>query len=242
MPGTSAVSGATRTPKNLASRFLGIITSPRATYESVVAHPKWFGMLALTALLMAALIGGFLLTRVGQEAWLDASANSPLTGQVSDQQYQAMEKMAPFVGYITAVSIFVAMPLVAAIVSGLLFAVFNAALGGDATFKQVFTVVVHAGPVGVLGQLFTVPLNYLRGTMSSATSLGVLTQSMLPDGSFPARLLGAIDLFVIWQVLVLSIGLAVLYRRRTQPVATTLLVLYAVIAIIVAFVRRGAGA
>ena len=199
-------------------------------------------MLALTTLLMVGLIGGFLLTRVGQEAWLDASANSPLTGPVSDQQYQAMEKMAPFVGYITACVMLVAMPLVAVIVSGLLFAVFNAALGGDASFRKIFTVVVHASAIGVLGQLFTVPLNYLRGTMSSSTNLGVLTQSMLPDGSFPARLLGAIDLFIVWQVVVLSIGLAVLYRRRTQPVATTLLVLYAVIAVIVAFVRRGAGA
>ena len=58
----------------------------------------------------------------------------------------------------------------------------------------------------------------------------------------PSQKVSTYDLFVIWQVLVLSIGLAVLYRRRTQPVATTLLVLYAVIAVIVAFVRRGAGA
>ena len=37
-----------------------------------------------------------------------------------------------------------------AIVAGILFAIFNAALGGNATFKQVFTVVVHAGAIGVL--------------------------------------------------------------------------------------------
>jgi uncharacterized membrane-anchored protein len=37
-------------------------------------------------------------------------------------------------------------------------------------------------------------------------------------------------------------GLAVLYRRRTQPIATALLVVYFIIAVIVAFVRRGAGA
>jgi hypothetical protein len=120
--------------------------------------------------------------------------------------------------------------------------VFNAALGGDASFKQVFTVAVHVGPIGLLGQLFTVPLNYLRGTMSSSTNLGALTQSMLDDSSFTAKLLSMIDIFVIWQLVVLSIGLAVLYRRRTQPIATSLFVLYAVIAVIVAFVRRGAGA
>jgi hypothetical protein len=224
---------------SLLSRFIGIITAPRATYQSVVANPKWFGMLALVSVLMALIVGGFLLTKVGQEAWLDAAT---ATGQVSEQQYQGMEKMAPFVGYITMFFFLIGGPVVLAVISGILFAVFNAALGGDASFKQVFTVAVHAGPIGLLAQLFTVPLNYLRGTMSSSTNLGVLTQSMVDDSSFIAKLLSMIDIFIIWQLVVLSIGLAVLYRRRTQPIATALFVLYAVIAVIVAFVRRGAGA
>jgi hypothetical protein len=241
MANTTAQTGAAPAPKSLAARFIGIITAPRGTYTSVVAYPKWFGMLALTVLGLGLLIGGFLITKVGQEAWLEAALNSPFAGQVSEQQVQGMEKMAPYVGYITLVYMLVFMPVVTVIVSGILFAVFNAAMGGTASFKQVFTVVVHAGPIGVLSQLFTVPLNYFRGTMTSATTLGVLLP-MLPEKSFAARLLGMIDLFVIWQLIVLSIGLAVLYRRRTQPIATALLVVYAIIAVIVAFVRRGAGA
>jgi len=241
MANTTVPSGASPAPKNLVARFIGIITAPRATYESVVAHPKWFGMLATVAVGLALLIGGFLLTKVGQDAWLDAAINSPLSGQVSDQQIQGMEKMAPFVGYITVAYMLVVMPIFMVIISGILYAIFNAAMGGNATFKQVFTVVVHAGPIGVLSQLFTVPLNYFRGTMTSATTLAVLLP-MLDDKSFLAKLLGMIDLFLIWQLIVLSMGLAVLYRRRTQPIATALLVVYAIIAVIVAFVRRGAGA
>jgi hypothetical protein len=227
---------------SLPARFFGIITSPKSTYESVVAHPRWFGMMALTTVLMAVLIGGFLMTKVGRDAWLDAAVSSPMSGEVTDQQYQGMEKMSAYVGYITMVSMVVFVPLITAVLAGLLFAVFNAALGGDATFKQVLTVVAHGGPIGVLVQLFTVPLNYMRGSMSSSTNLGVLTQAMLDDSSFLARFLGIIDVFVIWQLIVLAMGLAVLYRRRTQPIATSLLVVYVVIAIVVAFVKRGAAA
>jgi hypothetical protein len=226
---------------SLIARAIGIITSPRATYASVVAHPKWFGMLALTAVGLGLLIGGFLLTKVGQEAWLDAALNSPFSGQVNDQQIQAMERMAPYVGYGTIAYMLVLFPIIMAVVSGILYAIFNAAMGGNATFKQVFTVVIHTGPIGLLSQLFTVPLNYFRGTMTSATTLSVLLP-MLPEESFLSRFLGMIDLFLVWQVIVLSIGLAVLYRRRTQPIATALLVVYAIIAVIVALVRRGAGA
>lgn len=224
---------------SLLSRFFGIITAPRATYESVVANPKWFGMLALVSVLMAVIVGGFLLTKVGQEAWLDAATAA---GPVSEQQLQGMESFAPFVGYFMMAVFLIVGPLILVVISGILFAVFNAALGGDASFKQVFTVAVHAGPIGLLAQLFTVPLNYMRGTMSSSTNLGVLTQAMLDDSSFLAKLFGAIDIFIIWQLVVLAIGLAVLYRRRTQPIATSLFVLYAVIAVIIAFVKRGAGA
>jgi Yip1 domain len=241
MANSTVQTGASPAPKSLVARVIGIITAPRATYESVVAHPKWFGMLALCAVGLGILIGGFLMTKVGQDAWLDAALNSPFSGQVSDQQIQAMEKMAPYVGYGTVVYMLVLVPIFMVILSGILYAVFNAAMGGNATFKQVLTVVVHAGPIGLLSQLFTVPLNYFRGTMTSATTLAVLLP-MLPDKSFAARLLGMIDIFLIWQLIVLSIGLAVLYRRRTQPIATALLVVYFIIAVIVAFVRRGAGA
>ena len=238
MANTTVDTGAAPAPKSLPARFVGIITSPKETYRSVVAHPTWFGMLALTCVIMAVLLGGFLFTKVGQEAWLDTVLNSPFGGPQSDQQIQAMERMAPYVGYMTVAQMLIVMPIILLIMAGILYAVFNAALGGTATFRQIFSVVVHAGPIGVLSQIFTVPLNYARGTMTSATNLGVLVP-MLPEDSFVTRLLGMVDLFLVWQLVVLSMGLAVLYKRRTQPIATTLLVVYAVIAVGFALLRRG---
>jgi hypothetical protein len=49
------------------------------------------------------------------------------------------------------------------------------------------------------------------------------------------KLAGTIDIFIIWWLVVLAIGLAVLYRRKTQPIATTLFGIYAVIAVGIAF-------
>ena len=54
MANTTVQTGATPAPKSLLARFIGVITSPRATFESVVAHPKWLGMLALTTVLIVA--------------------------------------------------------------------------------------------------------------------------------------------------------------------------------------------
>jgi len=126
------------------------------------------------------------------------------------------------------------------IIAGIFFLVFNAALGGDATFRQLFSVIVHAGVISAAAQFFIAPLNLIRGSMESATNLGVLLP-MLEEGSFLARLLGMVDLFVLWWVLVLAIGLGVLYRRRTQPIAFSLLGVYAVIAICVAAIMSRLG-
>jgi hypothetical protein len=73
--------------------------------------------------------------------------------------------------------------------------------------------------------------------MSSATNLAVVLP-MVSDQSFLGRLLGMIDLFWIWWLIVLSIGLAVLYVRRTQSIAYILFGIYALGAVLIATVMN----
>jgi len=223
----------------LLPRFTGVITSPKATFEAVVAHPRWFSMLALVCVSVGILVGGFLMTKAGQDAWLDAATTSPFTGQVNEQQYATMQRIAPYVGYFAILQMFVFVPIVYVVVGGILYLVFTIMSGGTATFKQLFAVVVHTGPIGVLAQLFTVPMNFAQGSMTSKTNLAVFLP--MTEGSFVGRLLGTIDVFLIWQLVLLAIGLGVLYRRRTQPIATTLFVVYGVIALTIAAVMSRFG-
>ena len=123
-----------------------------------------------------------------------------------------------------------------AVVAGLVLGVFNAVLGGDATFKQVYAIVVHSGFLMALQQLFVLPLNYARQSMSSPTNLAVFFP-FLDETSFPAMLLGGIDLFFIWLIVNLSIGIGVLYKRRTAPIALTLLGIYVSVVLVIAGVR-----
>lgn len=239
---TATAAGSAPAPKGLLARFIGVIIAPKDTFAAVAASPKWLGMLALCAIAMAILVGGFLATRVGQDAWLSqtietrASMGSPM----NDQQIQAMERMAPYVGYLGAGQMLIGLPIICLVIAGILFAIFNAALGGEASFKQVFSVVVHAGPIGVLSSAFSMPINYSRGTISGAANLGVLLP-MLDERTFLSHFLGTIDLFLVWQLVVLAIGLAVLFRRRTQPIAISLLTVYGLIAIVIAVVKSRAG-
>jgi hypothetical protein len=242
MANTTVQTGAAPAPKHLLARFIGIITSPRDTFASVAASPKWLGMLVLTTAIVMVCTVLPMTTEGGREALLETQVRQmeSFGVQVNDQMYQQMRSRIGIAPYTTAGGVLVMSPIITAIMAGLLFAVFNAAMGGTATFKQVYSVVVHAGVISALGQLFTGPLNYFRGTMASATNLGVLLP-MLPEGSFLARLAGMIDLFVVWWVFVLAIGLGVLYRRRTQPIAISLFGVYAVIALVAAAIMARLG-
>jgi hypothetical protein len=84
------------------------------------------------------------------------------------------------------------------------------------------------------------PVGYLRETTSSATSLGALFSS-LDEASPAARFLGAIDVFVIWWVVVLAIGVAVLYHRRARSVAMTFVGVYAALALLLAIAMAVTG-
>ena len=242
MSNTTVRSGSSPAPQSLIARFIGIVTAPRSTFESVAASPKWLGMLVVTTLIIVAGSALPLTTEGGREALLDQQVRA-VQGfgmQVNDEMYQRLRERNAKAPYTTAAWVLVAMPVMWAVAAGILFAIFNAAMGGNATFKQVYAVVVHASVIQALAMLFTGPFNYLRESMTSATNLSVLLP-MLPDGSFAAHLAASIDLFRIWWVIALSIGLGVLFRRRTQPIALSLFGVYAVIALCVAVVMSRFG-
>jgi hypothetical protein len=103
----------------------------------------------------------------------------------------------------------------------------------------VLAVVTHAGAVTAVGQLFALPLWFVRGSMSGVSNLGVFAPML--EETFLGRFLGLVDLFWLWWLFVLAVGLGVLYRRRTQPIYVSLLAVYAVIALAIAGIMSALG-
>lgn len=228
------------------ARAIGIITSPKATFERVVQAPRAIGMLALVALLTGVGASAFSFTEKGRQAQLDYQVQQMerFGVTVTDEMYANMEKQsqkqAPYAPYLAIVGTFIIFPIIVLIVSGVFYAVFNAIMGGTAEFKQVMAVTSHAWVVPTLGAIFASIMNFARGSISnSVANLGVLLP-FLKEGSFAANLAGSVDLFSIWFVTTLSIGLGVLYKRKTSSVATGLFIVYAIIAICISyFLRKG---
>jgi Yip1 domain len=224
--------------RGLAARIAGVVFSPRATYGDVAARPRWFGVLFLIILCGSAGVYTLLSTQVGQNALLDQQVRQAeaFGRPMTDAQYEQLERLAPYGKYFGVGFQVVVLPLAAVILAALAFVGFNVIMGGDASFKQVFAIVVHSGVVLTLVQTLGLPLAYLRESLSGTTNLAIFAP-FLDENSFGARLLGAVDLVFIWWIVSLAIGLGVLYRKRTGPIATTLIVIYVAIGVVIAAVK-----
>ncbi len=222
----------------LSSRVLGIVTAPRAAYAAVAERPRVAGVLLVVLAIHAGLIAAFLGTEVGRQAFLDAQIRTAESfgRTVSDAEYTRLEAMSAYAPAISAASELIGLTAGLLVISGVAAGVFGGVLGGRASFRQVAAIVAHSGLILALQQLVSVPLDYARQSLSSAANLALFLP-MLDEGSFGARLLGSIDLFRVWWMVSLAIGLGVLYRRRTAPVAWTLLAIYAAIAVAIAIVQ-----
>src|SRR5712671_535749 len=176
--------------RGLTARIIGVLTSPRATYADVAAHPRWLGVLVVVLVATILPTAWLLSTDIGKRAVLDQQLQTleALGRTVTDAQYQQMERMAPYSVYFAAVGQIIMLPLVTLVVAGLAIAIFNGALGADASFKQVFAIASFSTVLTGLRALFSAPLNYARESLSSPTNLAAVLP-FFEDDTFAGRLL-----------------------------------------------------
>ena len=228
-------------PLSFVQRLIGIVFSPGDTMANVAAFPRWAGMLALTTVLVAIGFYVFLSTDVGKAAYVDQAVASieSFGGTVNEQMYAGVQRQAAYMAVIQACSILFMGPVMTAVIAAVLFGVFTV-MGGEGTYKQVVAVLAHAGVISLLQNVFTLPVNYQRQSLSSATNLSVFLPN-LADGSFLASFLGVIDLFWIWYLVVVAIGLGAVYRRKWTGVAGGLFAVYVFIGLVIATVKVALG-
>ena len=226
----------------LGARVVGVLTSPRETFERVMDDPRWVGILALSVGCTAVLSAALLTTDFAQRALLDqqtaamVSFGSPVPDDVRAELRQGVE----FAPYVVFGSALVGAPIVSLILAGLLYGAGYGLLGAEAGFGRIFSVVAHAGVVFAVQQLFVVPLNYARESIQPPTTLAAFAP-MLDDDTFAYKLLSSVDLFNVWWIMILSIGLAVAWKRRTAPIAVTLYGIFAGIVLLTAVLRTNLG-
>ena len=220
-------------------RVTGVLVHPRATMAEVVRHPAFITTWTVV-LLVVAVCGGLLLsTPVGQQALVDerVRVTEALGGRVDDATYNGLQNDPPVSIYLTSGGrLLVAPPVTVAVALGLMvLARLDQGGGGRVTFVTALAIVVHATVVLAVQQVVFTPLHYAYESLTSPTNVAGLLR-LFDEGSWPQQLLGAVDVFGLWWMWLLAVGVAAATGRPARRYIWKLLAVYVGVAMIVAAV------
>jgi len=216
----------------LLARVGAVLHSPRSTFEALSHTPRAFGVITLTLFVTSGCSAIVLETSVGQLALLDRWERiaAALGQTLDDRQYLAMAEASHYGALYATILALAAGPVLTVGLSALCLVVVRAPPAGPLSYQQVLAIVSHAGVILAARQVVGAPLTYIRETLSSPMTLAAAFP-MLDESSPVARVLAAIDVFVIWWLIVLAIGLSVLYRRPARRIAYALVGAYVTLSI-----------
>ena len=215
-------------------RVIGVLWHPRQTMNDVDARPSfavaWVFVLAVVAACAFALLS----TAVGKQALVDerVRVTEALGGRVDDAAYARLQANPPWLVYWTSGGRLLLTPEITLVVAAGLVGL--ARLDGvKVRYATALAVTVHATVVLALQQVIATPWHFVRESLTSPTNLSGL-MPMLDEGSLPARWLGSVDVFGLWWVWLLAVGLASATGRSAGRYTARLLLAYVGVAAIVA--------
>ena len=213
---------------NFMQRLIGIIFSPGATFEDINRKPTWLMSVIISMLLVVC--GTLIFNMTAKPDWdrifrtqikkqSEKSGQSMTPDQV-EQRIEFSKRLVPFFPAIAAVF----MPIIYILVAGIM-ALGMMLIQGQTTFKKILSVVSWSwtgttlvqSVVGIVAVLVQdqETLNNIdptQGVSIVPSHLG----AFLPDGTSGAVMAAAssIDVFSIWYLIILSIGLAAIAGSR----------------------------
>lgn len=199
------------------TRVVSVLFNPTKTFEAIRERPTL--LIPLVLLIVVSLTATFLVTQ--KVDWVEvaeetlAAQNRPMSDDDRERAIDTMEKVMPIS---TLVGPLMAWP-VFTLLTALICLVGINALGGQLSYKQSFSTVVHSTMPQLLAGLLTIPVVLgresftffeLQGGSFLKSNLGAFATEETP-GALRA-LMGSIDLFTLWGVVLLSLGLAIVGR------------------------------
>jgi Yip1 domain len=211
---------------NAFSRILGVIISPKPTFASIAARPTW--IVPLTIMVVMSLTTIFIFSKkVGWRVFMihqdeqserfqkqTADMSQEKKDEIVETQIAVASKFAYVSGFL--------IPIIATLIAaGVLMLGFMVIAGARPTFGQSVGIVTHAwvGP-GIITGLLGILIIFLKDP--STVDLNALVASnvgaFLPDESakWLKALLGGIDIFSLWSVLLMAFGFSAVDPKRVS--------------------------
>jgi hypothetical protein len=208
---------------------------------AVVSEPAFLSLWLFILLVWAGCAGALLSTEAGRQALVDERVRvvESLGGRVDDEGYEALQRRPPVDAYFTSGGrLLLAPPVTVAVAAGLMLA--GRAGGRQLPYRTALAIVVNASVVLALQQVVATPLHFVRESLASPTNLAVALP-MLEDGTWPARLFGSIEVFGLWWVWLMSLGVGAARGLPARRIFGQFVAVYVGVAAVTAAVLSAVG-
>lgn len=202
-------------------RVIGVLFSPKVTFEDIARSPSWILPILLTTVLSVISVVALNQRMDWRNYIIQQIEKSPRAAQLSaDQKQQQAETAAKFtVAIVYASGLLV--PIGFALIVGLvMWGAYNLFAGAGARFSQAFSIVAHAGLVGIVSTPLFLLVLFLKppGTIDPENPLATNLAALLAEDSakWLVALLKSFDIFVFWTLILLAIGFAAVNPRKLQ--------------------------
>lgn len=202
------------------SRLLGVFFEPKRTFEDIAERPRWLVPMLILIASSIALIYLFS-THVGWEPYLHrVMDNNPRIQRLDPQQRQQLIntqlRLAPTITYVAAV---LGTPISLLVVAGIAMGIIRGLLGVPIRFAQAFAAITYAWMPRVIYAGLSIVVLFLKNPddfdiqNSFASNPGAFVD---PEKSsrFLYSLAGSLDLFTLWVMLLMAVGLKAAGGKR----------------------------
>lgn len=220
--------------KNPFERMIGVLFSPSSAFEDINRKPDWLVPMILILLVALATTYVFL-SQVDMLELVKAQIEKSGRPLPPDEALQGSLKFSTIISY---GAVLAGVPISYLVLGGILLVVFGFLLGAETTFKKVYCANVYASVPSLVKGLIAIPILFVKQPTEFGNPADIVQSNLgvLFDPTQKAlHALGkSIDVFTIWYLLVLAIGLVKVSKGLTfQKALTTLVVLWALVVIAV---------
>lgn len=228
--------------KSAFARVIGVFFEPDATFADIARSPGFLLPLILVMLSSAAVaivsINRLDLEQVARQQIMKQPQAADLPKDQLEQRVQMGAKISKYVYYCIPLIV----PIMLAIVAGLLFVMSNFIMGGTATYKQMFAVEVHAQMPGIIMGILAVIVLFLKDP-GDIDVQNIVTANLGPfvtteASPFGHRIASAIDLFSFWQMFLLGVGISKAARISFVKALMGVVIPWALFVLITGFFAR----
>jgi hypothetical protein len=196
---------------NSFGRMVGVIFSPKATFQSIAQQPTWLIPIILLCLAECAVVGVY-----GQHVGWRSMLEKQLANNTQFQQLPAQaqqDRITAIMGYVSKIAYaeVIIGPFVAAfLAAGVFWLIFNMAAGAKISYRVSLAVVSFALVPGILGSLVGVLIIYLKDPSTVdlqhlvASNVGAFLSSDAPK--VLVAVLRAVDILIFWEMFLLALG------------------------------------